>query len=165
MLGALAALAASGCYASHAPGWARVDGLLIDEGWLEGEVDGGDVSGVAYEIEVRDRRPDGYGTYAVVLHTGARGGADHGWAMVALDFAGVDLESLEPGTARRFDPGTWTVDTFACTGPSHGVQAWEEVGSGVTITVTGTPERRELALEVELDGRTVRGGFVVLAAR
>lgn len=159
---------ASGCYASHGPASVRVDGVLIEDGWIEGDV--GDARGVAemsYEIQAIDRRDGDPPWLAVHLHTGAIGGAPFPWVMAGIGFRLVSLDELEPGyrwsSEESSEPG---VELWACAGPEHGAQVFEEAAVILDVEVRGVPERREILFEAELEGgQHVRGGFTATRSR
>lgn len=162
------AVVCTGCYRSHEPGWAATGEMLLDRGWLAGDL--GEVEGFAsdaYAIELNDRRADGSGSLLVKLHSGQRGGDAHGWSMVGLVFRGVDPldDRFAPGAREVIErTGDAPVDLWACSGPAHGVQIFEdemvrlvietEAGAGIS--------ERVFTFEAELsEGQRVEGGFSV----
>lgn len=173
MIAVAAMLVSSACYASHGPATARVDGLSVEDGWMEGDFGAiRGVSAAAYQIDVTDRRPDGQPWVSLRMHSGARGGDAHGWAMIGLGLRGMSLDeaSWPEGTHLRFagepsEPSEPSVALWACSGAGHDLQEFEANAIDLEVRVLATVDGREVVFEAEVeDAQRVRGGFTLRRA-
>lgn len=157
---------ACGCYASHGETAARVEGITVEHAWMDGDFGPlRDVSGAAYELDVIDRRPDGQAWMSLHMHSGARGGDLHPWAMIGLGLRQLSFSEADmpPGvTLRQSDePG---VELWVCSGPGHAIQEFEANATAVELRVLEGAEaaEREIVFEAEIEGGDrVRGGFTL----
>ena len=170
----LSVLVASGCYASHGPAGARVDGLSVEGGWMAGDFgEIRDVASAAYEIEVVDSRPEGEARVNLLMHSGARGGDAHAWAMIGIGLREMSLDEagLPAGAPRRFfgvDTSGPGVELWACSGPAQAVPVFEAnaIVFDLEVMPGASADVREVVFDADLPGdQRVRGGFTLRRVR
>jgi len=142
----------------------EVDGRISDASLSGNMYDLGTFEGDVYDAEY----VGGYGSSTITLHAGENGGADFGWAMIALttyEEGGFEGDAFLPGNTVTLEDGAG-LDAQGCTGPEHGNWDFDGHAEVVEITVEEgpTPSSRLFhfrAVYSQSDGGTTEGSFVI----